>query len=94
MILITQNNIVKVMKNLYTILNENKVDDAIDNALSMMRTMEDVEALGEAFGKKYGDNTVYAIIDFLDGVEFACKNNPEVSGIVHALRLEAAKYDK
>lgn len=82
------------MKNLYTILNENKVDDAIDNALSMMRTMEDVEALGESFGKKYAENTVSAIIEFLDGVEFACKNNSEVSSVIRALRLEAAKYDK
>ena len=58
------------MKNLITILKENKVDDAIDSTLDMFMTMEDVESLGEAFGEKYNKILSKALSEFIDGIGY------------------------
>ena len=62
------------MKNLKDILVENKVDDAIENALSMMNTIEDIEALGESFGNKYSKDILHSLEEFVDGVEIVMKD--------------------
>ena len=61
------------MKTLKDIINENKIDDAIDTALKMMQTVDDIEALGEAFGKKYQNSILESLKDFLYSVSSVTK---------------------
>lgn len=63
------------MKDIVTKINENRTDDAISNAFKLMNTSEDIEALGEEFGRKYSKDLFGALVEFLDGIEVVTKDD-------------------
>lgn len=78
------------MKDILNYINENKTDNAIEAALNVMNTSEDIEALGEAFGKKYENNVLSALVEFLDGLEVVVKDDNAQKTIIK-LRNEINK---
>ena len=63
------------MKKIVNFINENKTDDAINNVFKLMNTSEDIEALGEAFARKYSKNVLSALVEFFDGMEIVIKDD-------------------
>lgn len=69
----------------------NAAENAIGSAFGAMSTTEDIEALGEEFGRKYQNNLLDALGEFFDGLDVVVKDD-DAKRLVWAIRNKVRGY--